>query len=171
MRVELRHAPEMLVGSRQVALLLEDDPRTEMRMRVIRILLQHPGQELKGFVEVAQRGAPSGLLRSLNLLAGHVEQCDGQVDRTGDPARRAPADLTKGLGRLAVLVLLHEAGSLEMSLHDRAQLGGGDLVLGGFGSGPGGLGGGRGLIVLMAGSCRQRHQADKQCQKTPLVTS
>ena len=28
------------------------------------------------------------------------------------------------------------------------ELGGGDLVLGGFGSGPGGLGGGRGLIVL-----------------------
>jgi len=52
-----------------------------------------------------------------------------------------------------------------MSLHDRAQLGGGDLVPGSFGSGPGGLGGRRGLIVLLAGTCRQSNQADKQCRK------
>ena len=34
----------MLVGSPQVALLLEDDPRAEMRMRVIRIVFHHPGK-------------------------------------------------------------------------------------------------------------------------------
>jgi len=90
----------MLVGSPQVALLLEDDPRAEMRMRVIRIVFHHPGNELKGFIEVSQSGAPSAFLRGLDLFAGHVEQCDGQVDRTGDPVRRAPADFTKALAAL-----------------------------------------------------------------------
>ena len=126
----------MLVGAQQISLLFEDDSRTEMRMRVIRFLLQHPGEELKGFAEVSLSGTPSALLRGLNLLAGHVQECDGQVDRTGNPARRAAADLTKGLGRVAVLVLLHAADSLEMSCHDRAQLGRGDLVLGGRGRRP-----------------------------------
>ena len=73
----------MLVGSRQIALLLEDDPRTEVHIRAIRLPLHHPVKELKGFVEVSQGGGPSGLLRDFNLFAGHVEQCDGQVDHTG----------------------------------------------------------------------------------------
>ena len=59
-----------------------------------------------------------------------------------------PADLTKGLGRLAVLVLLHEAGSLEMSLHDRASSAAGISFLGTSAAGPAVLGAAAGSSCL-----------------------
>ena len=75
----------MLVSLGQVPLLLEDDPRAEVGMAVVGLALENAREELKGFIEVAQRGAAAGLLGRLNLLAGHVQESDGQVDRAGDP--------------------------------------------------------------------------------------
>ena len=67
MGVELGHALEVLVRLGEVALLLEDDPRAEMRVRVVRVALEDPGEELEGLVEVARRGAAAGFLGGLGL--------------------------------------------------------------------------------------------------------
>ena len=129
MRVELGHAAEVLVGFRQGPLLLEDDTRAEVGVAMVGISFQDCLKELEGLVEVAQSGtAAAGRLGGLDLLAGHVQEGDGQVDRAGNPARRPLVDLAKGLGRLAVLVLLHESGALEMSRQDKVEFGRGNLV-------------------------------------------
>ena len=127
--IDLGHPLEMAIGVAKIPLLLQDDPATEMGVGIVRVAIQDSRQERQGLVEIAQGRVCSRLLSFLRLHSGVVQERDGQVDRAGDPARGAVPDLFEGLDRLRILILLHEAQTLEVPGHHGPQLAGRDLVL------------------------------------------
>ena len=54
-RIDLGDPLEMLVGLRELAVLLEDDAAAKMRVRVVRVPIEDAGQELQSLIEIGRR--------------------------------------------------------------------------------------------------------------------
>ena len=110
-------------------LLLEDDPAAEVSIRVIRVALQHAGQQLQGFVEVARGRLAPAFLACSALTPLSFRSAIARLIAPGiQPGARWRTSRKASTAAL-VLVLLHVAQALEVSRHDRLKLAGWDLVL------------------------------------------
>ena len=129
MRIELGDLLKVLVGLDSVPVCSRMMPRQKWAWRLSGSRSRTSSRRVERLVEVDRERLPAGLLGLLGLHAAVVEQSDRQVDRAGDPARGLLMHLAKRLGRLAVLVLLHEAEALEVGRHDRVEFARRNLVL------------------------------------------